>query len=413
MEPLMIRNEDIIMFGLQPWDIEIGSNFKNMALELSKNNRVLYVNHPVNRSSLIQDRNNAQIKNRIQSLKYGEKVLEQVSEKLWVFNPRTILESVNWIPSSFLFDRFNYINNKRLVKEIQWASEKLDFNEPIIIVDNDFLRGFYFKELLKNKLFIFYIRDYLLSQPYFRKHGNRLEPEMIRKADMVAANSGYLADYARQFNPEAFDIGQGCDVKDFLHNFYQKPADLHGIKKPVIGYCGALLSIRLDINLLIQLAQRNPQWNFVLIGPEDESFRNSKLHHFKNVFFLGTKPAGELPAYIHHFDVCINPQVLNQMTIGNYPRKVDEYLAAGKQVVATSTKTMEMFSNYVYLCKDADEYISAIHSALGNADSVAKINAGRNFAMSHTWEAVIDKLYERIEHISLSKSSEKNQKEIV
>ena len=72
----MISNEDIIMFGLQPWDIEIGSNFKNMALELSKNNRVLYVNQPANRSSLIQDRNHAQIKNRIRSLKYGEKVLE-------------------------------------------------------------------------------------------------------------------------------------------------------------------------------------------------------------------------------------------------------------------------------------------------------------------------------------------------
>ena len=402
----MIQNEDIIMFGLQPWDIEIGSNFKNMALELSKNNRVLYVNHPVNRISMIQERNNAQIKNRIRSLKYGEKVLEPAFEKLWVFNPRTILESVNWIPSAFLFDRFNYINNKRLAKEIQWASDQLSFREPIIIVDNDFLRGFYFKELLKNKLFIFYIRDYLLSQPYFKKHGNRLEPEMMRKADMVAANSGYLADYARQYNPKAYDIGQGCDVEEFLNDFYPLPADLAGIKKPVIGYCGVLLSIRLDISLLIQLAQRNPQWNFVLIGPEDESFRNSGLHHLNNVFFLGTKPARELPAYIHHFDVCINPQVLNQMTIGNYPRKVDEYLAAGKPVVATNTKTMEMFSPYVYLCKDADEYISAIRGALQNVNHGKKSGEGRNFAMSHTWEAVIEKLYEAIEDTGFSKSSE-------
>ena len=409
----MISNEDIIMFGLQPWDIEIGSNFKNMALELSKNNRVLYVNQPVNRSSLIHDRNNAQIKNRIRSLKYGEKVLEQAFDKLWVFNPRTILESVNWIPSSFLFDRFNYINNKRLAKEIQWASEKLGFRETIIIIDNDFLRGFYFKELLKNKLLIFYIRDYLLSQPYFKKHGNRLEPEMIRKADMVTANSAYLSDYARQYNSRAYDIGQGCDVEEFLNDYYPIPSDLAGIRKPVIGYCGALLSIRLDINFLTQLAQKNPQWNFVLIGPEDESFRNSRLHHFNNVFFLGTKPAGELPAYIHHFDVCINPQVLNQMTIGNYPRKVDEYLAAGKPVVATFTKTMEMFSKHVYLCKNADEYISAIHTALQDTNSEKKTNAGRNFAMSHTWEAVIDKLYEAIGDFFLSKSSEKSQKEKV
>ena len=144
----------------------------------------------------------------------------------------------------------------------------------------------------------------------------------------------------------------------------------------------------------------------MLIGPEDESFRNSGLHHLNNVFFLGTKPARELPAYIHHFDVCINPQVLNQMTIGNYPRKVDEYLAAGKPVVATNTKTMEMFSPYVYLCKDADEYISAIGGALQNINHGKKSGEGRNFAMSHTWEAVIEKLYEAIEDTGFSKSSE-------
>ncbi len=43
----------------------------------------------------------------------------------------------------------------------------------------------------------------------------------------------------------------------------------------------------------------------------------------------------ELPGYIQHFDVCINPQKLNPITIGNYPLKVDEYLAMGKPVVAT------------------------------------------------------------------------------
>jgi hypothetical protein len=35
---------DIIVTGLQPWDVEIGSNCKNIAIEFAKNNRVLYVN---------------------------------------------------------------------------------------------------------------------------------------------------------------------------------------------------------------------------------------------------------------------------------------------------------------------------------------------------------------------------------
>lgn len=65
-----------------------------------------------------------------------------------------------------------------------------------------------------------------------------------------------------------------------------------------------------------------------------------------------------------HFDVCINPQSVNDITIGNYPRKVDEYLALGKPVVATKTKTMEIFNGYVYNCTGADEYVQSIRAAL-------------------------------------------------
>jgi hypothetical protein len=31
-----IKNRDIVVIGIQPWDIEIGSNCKNIALEFSK-----------------------------------------------------------------------------------------------------------------------------------------------------------------------------------------------------------------------------------------------------------------------------------------------------------------------------------------------------------------------------------------
>ena len=36
----MIKGQDIIVMGIQAWDIEIGSNCKNIALEMAKNNRV-------------------------------------------------------------------------------------------------------------------------------------------------------------------------------------------------------------------------------------------------------------------------------------------------------------------------------------------------------------------------------------
>lgn len=37
---------DFIITSLQSWDIEIGSTIKNTALEISKQNRVFYINTP-------------------------------------------------------------------------------------------------------------------------------------------------------------------------------------------------------------------------------------------------------------------------------------------------------------------------------------------------------------------------------
>jgi teichuronic acid biosynthesis glycosyltransferase TuaH len=108
---------------------------------------------------------------------------------------------------------------------------------------------------------------------------------------------------------------------------------------------------------------------------------------------LGSKPEKDLPGYIHSFDVCINPQLLNQMTIGNYPRKVDEYLAAGKPVVATKTEAMEMFLPLVYLCETNEEYVKKISGALEEKNCSGLEEERRAMASSHTWEASVRKIY--------------------
>ena len=56
-----IINRDIIVVGLQPWDTSIGSNCKDVALEFSKQNRVLYVNYPLDRITLFRNRNDPKV----------------------------------------------------------------------------------------------------------------------------------------------------------------------------------------------------------------------------------------------------------------------------------------------------------------------------------------------------------------
>jgi teichuronic acid biosynthesis glycosyltransferase TuaH len=400
MAGTIIHNRDIIMFGLQPWDTTIGSNFKNMAAEISKHNRVLYVNRPLDRITAWKSPNISAIKARKDSIQKGIGALQEIQTNLWVQNPATMLESINWMPRGSFYNYLNKRNNKKLANQINWAAGQLKFKNSILIIDNDFFNGLYLKEYLKVDCMIYYIRDYLLSQPYFLKHGASSEPAIIAKADIVAANSIYLAEYAKKYNANANYIGQGCDVDDFLIAPKDFPKDIINIKNPVIGYCGALISTRLDIDLLITIAEQRPQWNIVLIGPEDIDFKKSKLHSLKNVYFLGSKRSSELPAYIHYFDICINPQAVNQMTIGNYPRKVDEYLAAGKPVVATATETMQEFAACTYLCKNAEVYVNAIEDILANPSDEIITTERIRVAKSHTWQASIAGLYDAINKLN-------------
>ncbi|MCK7555278.1 glycosyltransferase [Chitinophaga sedimenti] len=388
----MITGKDIVVVGMQSWDITIGSNCKNIAWELAKHNRVLYVNRALDRISAIRLKHEPDIQNRLKSLRGETDDIQQIAPQLWTLNPRTLLESANWMPTPFLFDFVNKLNNKRIAKQVTKAMQRLGFGDIILFNDNDFFRNFYMQELLPGvKSTIYYIRDNLVSQPYFSKQGKRLEPMLMAKSDLVVANSAYLADYGRQHNPRSYDIGQGCEFELFTQaGTPVRPTELEGIKGPIIGYVGALLTARLDIGILEHIATARPDWSIVLVGPEDGNFQSSRLHQLPNVHFTGSRPGSMLPAFIHYFDVCINPQALNDMTIGNYPRKVDEYLAMGKPVVATETVAMRMFAGHTYLCKNAAEYVQQIDNILNNPVAESVVRDRITFALSHTWENSVE-----------------------
>ena len=176
------------------------------------------------------------------------------------------------------------------------------------------------------------------------------------------------------------------------------PGDILNIPKPIIGYIGALFSLRLDIKVLQHVAEQKPDWSIVLVGPEDEEFKASNLHQLSNIYFLGNKSTNELPEYLNQFDVAINPQILNEVTIGNYPRKIDEYLAMGKPVVATRTLAMSVFEEHSYLAGSKEEFVSCIESALQNDNKEVHI-ARENFAREHTWENNVIQIFKAIEAV--------------
>ncbi|MBE0646852.1 MAG: glycosyltransferase [Bacteroidales bacterium] len=387
-------NRDFIIFGLQPWDIPIGSTCKYTATEISKKNRVLFVNLPVTRKSLLKDPDDPQIRKRNNVLKGIEPSLEQISPGFWVFNPKMIHESINWIPFHKLFKFLNYLNERKFSKEIKKAIKQLNFHNYIILNDNSMLSGFNLKELLKPSLYIYLLRDAVTMVDYHKKHGARMEPELIAKSDLTVTNSDYFFEFAKKYNPNSYMIGQGCDVAMYSDNVEEQPepSDIHNIPGPIIGFTGALTTIRLDPQILINVAKTRSDWNIVLVGPEDEEFRCSELHQLQNVHFLGRKDPEQLPAYVKAFDVAINPQIINPITNINYPLKIDEYLAMGKPIVASKTTFMNYFKDSVYLASTNHEWVLQIERAL-QEDSALLVAERKAIAKEHSWENFVEKIY--------------------
>lgn len=394
-----MENQNFVITSLQSWDIEIGSTIKNTALEISKKNRVLYVNTPMDHATWLHRSDKKSYTHRMDVINKKVPCLRQINENMWVLDFPFMLYSVSKLPFTSLFDYFNRLNNKKIAKFLTKKIQELGFTDFIHLIDNDIYRSFYLKEYLKPKLSVYYRRDYVIGMSYWKKNGCRLEPLLCAKSDLVLANSLYFADELRAYNSKTYDIETGVNLELYDHSKeYTMPVDMKDIPRPVIGYVGMVYAMRLNCELLLEVAKARPQYSFVFTGGEDDYFKASALHTLPNVFFLGHKNVSELPAYISSYDVCINPQLVNDVTIGNYPLKIDEYLALGKPTVATKTHTMEhIFKDHVFLASNKEEYLDAIDKALTEVGDEKKREERIQFAQTHSWQHSVNKIYNIIE----------------
>lgn len=402
-----MEKQNFIITSQQSWDTEIGSTIKNTALEIAKHNRVLFINTPLDHATWLKGERDRAYRQRIGVIRKRRPRLRQIDGNLWIADCPFMVYSVNRLPSDALFDFFNRINNRKIGRYILKVAKELGFENFIHLIDTDIYRSQYLKEIIRPAVSVYYCRDFVIGFSYWKKHGTRLEPLLAAKSDIVLANSSYFAEHFKPYNPNTYAIETGVDLALYdASRTLACPADLQAIPHPVVGYVGVITSLRLDIDLLYRLALNRKEYRFVFVGPPDEAFLQHDLYRLPNTHFLGAKDVTELPAYIACFDVCINPQRVNDITIGNYPLKIDEYLAMGKPTVATRTHTMEdIFSRHVFLASDTDEYLAAIDRALAETGDEEKREKRIAFARTHSWSNSVGKIYRSIEHF-LQKQNE-------
>jgi glycosyltransferase involved in cell wall biosynthesis len=149
---------------------------------------------------------------------------------------------------------------------------------------------------------------------------------------------------------------------------------------------GAVTAHKLDFELISSVARKRPDWHWVLIGPRGQAEQPGDLEKLgrPNVHVLGPRQYKDLPHYVRGFDVAVLPCPLNEYTNFMFPMKFFEYLAAGKDVVASSLPALQEFADVFLSYSTAEEFIEQVERALDGRG--LDRNRCRSVARRHTWE---------------------------
>ena len=172
-----------------------------------------------------------------------------------------------------------------------------------------------------------------------------------------------------------------------MHSNDPVPADIALLPKPNIGYSG-LISARLDLDLIQDLANTYPDRSFVLMGSVDSRWCEDdiqKLILMSNVHFLGMKKIDIVPLYVASFDVCIVPYKISKETENLSALKLYDFMATGKPIVTTNFPAVKEFENDVYVADSKENFIHCVDKAFQENDDSLSLKR-KQIASQNTWD---------------------------
>jgi len=217
------------------------------------------------------------------------------------------------------------------------------------------------------------------------------ERELLRESDVVFTGGRRLWESKRLHNGNCHFYGCGVDVAHFGKARGENtkiPDDIAALAKPVLGYFG-VVDERMDYDLLVKLAEANPDWSIAMVGPR---IKVDKVPQRPNIHWLGQKAYADLPSYCKAFDVCMMPFALNEATEFINPTKALEYMATGKPIVSSAiADVVTNFGSVVKIARSHDEFISLCRQAIEQRDHKA-IEGGLKQSSENSWDSIVARL---------------------
>jgi len=162
-----------------------------------------------------------------------------------------------------------------------------------------------------------------------------LEKRLLARADLVFAGGRSLYEAKRDRHRQVHCFLSSIDAGHFAAARAPRPdpTDQAGIPHPRIGLFG-VIDERMDMELIVGLADARPAWHFVMLGPV-VNIDPAILPRRPNLHWLGPQSHATLPDYLAGWQLGFMPFALNESTRFISPTKTPEFLAAGLPVVST------------------------------------------------------------------------------
>jgi teichuronic acid biosynthesis glycosyltransferase TuaH len=395
----------VVFFTLFATDNPYSSISLSMAKELAKHTRVLYVNPPYTLKDIVSARKNGDplLKSRFWNMLLGRNTYETFApipnNFIAVQSPAVL--PINWLPGGVVYDICRRLNNWRVTSSIQKAIKKHGFHDFIYLNCYNPYYAAAWPRTDGAHVSIYHCIDDSSQNPYLATHGAAHEFEAATQADVTFVTSTNLYKIMEPHAKTMYHYFNAADSEVFERvrtQKFERPKELDGRTGPVIGFTGNLDDLRVDYQAIKKAALAHTDKTFLLVGPiNNTECAEIGLTMLPNVVFTGSRKLDELPQYLQHMDVALIPFRYNQLTRSIYPLKINEYLAAGKPVLATSfSEDIKTFGDVITLATDHDDFVAKIDVAL--RDHSAERTAQRvAVSKSNSWQARINQLWDIVQ----------------